>query len=199
MAEKPEQPKRSFWSENPTVVLSLMYADLTAIGILYSLFYYRQFGINIFDFAQIVDFLLAALKAPGVTIAVLIVQLPLYFLLSLLFRLFSRFRSDIFEDFDLELLVYLAGFITLVGVLAVTTVMVPLYLARSQADAIKQGKQSQAVTVQQRKYSKSAEQVTEPGLRLIGATQNAAFFYDADPKRTLVIPHAQLVSIEVPE
>jgi hypothetical protein len=56
-----------------------------------------------------------------------------------------------------------------------------------------------AVDIRYRSFSGSAGQVTEPNLKLIGATQKAVFFYDVDEKRTIVIPQAQIVSIEIPE
>jgi hypothetical protein len=55
------------------------------------------------------------------------------------------------------------------------------------------------MTVQYRSFSSSTEQVTKPRLELIGATQTVVFFYDVADEHTLVIPQAQIVSIEVPE
>jgi hypothetical protein len=55
------------------------------------------------------------------------------------------------------------------------------------------------MAVQHRNFSRSAEQLTEPGLHLIGATQNTVFFYDVNEKRTIMIPQSQIVSIEVPQ
>ena len=86
----------------------------------------------------------------------------------------------------------------LIAALLFFTAALPARLANSQADAIRQGEQPQ-MTVQHRNFSRTAEQVTEPGLHLIGATQNTVFFYDVNEKRTIVIPQAQIVSIEVPE
>jgi hypothetical protein len=55
------------------------------------------------------------------------------------------------------------------------------------------------VEVRYRSFSGSSGQVTVSGLEFIGGTQRAAFFYDADAKRTIVIPQTQIVSIEVPD
>jgi hypothetical protein len=41
-----------------------------------------------------------------------------------------------------------------------------------------------------RSFSGSAGQVTVPGLQFIRATQQAAFFYDADDKRTSVLKNS---------
>jgi hypothetical protein len=76
--------------------------------------------------------------------------------------------------------------------------ILPIYSATRTASAIKEG-QSPAVDVRHRSFSGSEGQVTEPDLMFIGATQKVAFFYDANAKRTIVIPQAQIVSIEVPD
>lgn len=55
---------KGFFLDNPTLALTLLYLYVTAVGMLYSAVLYRKFGINIFDYAEIADFLLAALKNP---------------------------------------------------------------------------------------------------------------------------------------
>jgi hypothetical protein len=74
----------------------------------------------------------------------------------------------------------------------------PIYSATRTASAIKQ-EQTPAVDVRYRSFSGSEGQVTEPDLMFVGATQKVAFFYDVNAKRTIVIPQAQIVSIEVPD
>jgi hypothetical protein len=87
-------------------------------------------------------------------------------------------------------------------VIAVTSVfsscVLPYYSAGKTASSIKAGETS-SVDVRYRSFKGSAGQVTVPGLGFIGATEKAAFFYDVDDKRTIVIPQVQIVSIEVPE
>ena len=210
---------RGFFREHPTFFLTLMYVDLTGIGIFYAFIFYRQFGINIFDFAEIGDFLIAAFKAPAVTFSVLLVQVLLVSLpvlpLIVWFRLVTpRFRAARREremglptpwiHRGVSLATFIGSTIMAAVVISVTGIL-PHQLARSQADAIKQGEQPQ-VTVQYRKFSSpSTGQVTETGVELIGATQKVVFFYDVTEKdnekdsRTLIIPQAQIVSIEVQE
>ena len=48
--------------DNPTLVLTLLYLYATGIGIVYALGLYGSLGINIFDYSEITDFLLAAFK-----------------------------------------------------------------------------------------------------------------------------------------
>jgi hypothetical protein len=51
-----------FFGNHPAVLGSLLYVLVTAIGIIYSGILYQRFGINIFDFADMNDLLLAAFK-----------------------------------------------------------------------------------------------------------------------------------------
>ena len=50
--------------EHPALLVSLVYVAASAIGMIYSWAYLRRFGINVFHFAQIGDFLLGSLKEP---------------------------------------------------------------------------------------------------------------------------------------
>jgi hypothetical protein len=98
-------------------------------------------------------------------------------------------------------IVMIAIFVTVTIVLS--SLVLPYYSALKTASDIKDGER-QTVDVWYRSFSGSAGQETEPDLNLIGATQKAVFFYDVNDKdnekdnRTLVIPQAQIVSIEVP-
>lgn len=50
--------------KHPALLMSLVYITASAIGMFYSWDYLRRFGINVFHFAQISDFLLGSLKEP---------------------------------------------------------------------------------------------------------------------------------------
>ena len=81
---------------------------------------------------------------------------------------------------------------------AVFSTLYPGFLAFQAAATIKNG-ETKAVEVRYRSFSGTAGQVAVPGLDFIGPTVRAAFFYDPDAKRTIVIPQTQIVSIEVPD
>jgi hypothetical protein len=190
---------KTFFRENPTFVLTLMYVDLTGIGLLYSWLFYRHFGINTFDFAEIGDFLLAAFKVPAVTFSALLAQVLFVALPFIIVRVsLPSGPSGLLAPLFLG-----AAFVVFL-----LTLVIPLRFAYSQAEAIKaeaikQGKQTQA-TVRYRTFSSpSTGQVTKSGVALIGATQKVVFFYDVDEnyarRTTIVIPQAQIVWIEVPD
>src|SRR5687768_12854749 len=58
-----------FLLEHYTFVLSALYLYITGVGLLYSFLLYREFRVNIFDYFEISDFLIAALKNPMVVLS----------------------------------------------------------------------------------------------------------------------------------
>ncbi|MDA1372894.1 MAG: hypothetical protein O2971_19365 [Proteobacteria bacterium] len=55
---------RNFFRNHPTMVITLGYFIVTGIGVVYSIFFYREFGSNIVKFADVTDFLLASIVEP---------------------------------------------------------------------------------------------------------------------------------------
>jgi hypothetical protein len=178
-----------FFRNNPTLVLTLLYLYVTAIGLIYSWVLYRRFGINIFDYSEISDFLLAAFKNPLVFVYV---GAQGVFVLLPWLRIFRK-SSNTAEVIRSRTTIRLS-----ISIIFLASVVIPSASAIITASSIKGGEKT-AVGVRYRSFSSSTGQVTEPGLELIGATQKAVFFYDVDDKHTLVIPQSQIVSIEVPE
>lgn len=195
---------------NSTFFLSGLYLFATAVGLIYSWVLYGRFGINIFDYSEVGDFLLAAFKNP-------LAFLPAGLLTAMALGLFAYWAirvSSIRREYYLETgteasqnleeqlsssratVTTIAIIMVVVGVLP--SLILPFFFARSAASSIKNGETAE-VEIQYRSFKGSAGQVTVPDLQLIGATQKASFFYDPDDQRTLVIPQAQLVSVEVPE
>jgi hypothetical protein len=62
--------KRQEWlhpifREHPALLVSVFYVAASMIGMFYSWAYLSHFGINVFNYAQLSDFLLASLKEPS--------------------------------------------------------------------------------------------------------------------------------------
>ena len=55
---------KPIFREHPALIVSAFYVAASTIGMFYSWAYLRQFGINVFNYAQLSDFLLASLKEP---------------------------------------------------------------------------------------------------------------------------------------
>ncbi len=72
-----ESPGR-FLREHPAFLISGLYVFATAIGMFFSWSYLRHFGINVFLYAEISDFLLASFKDPMIWPIVFIMTLAWY-------------------------------------------------------------------------------------------------------------------------
>lgn len=57
--------------EHPALLASVVYFSASSIGMFYSWAFLRHFGVNVFNFSQIGDFLLASLKEPMTWLLVL--------------------------------------------------------------------------------------------------------------------------------
>lgn len=64
--------------DNLTSALTLLYIYVTAIGMIYSWVLYGRFEINIFDYSEVGDFLLAAFKIPAGLFVSAFIFVPLY-------------------------------------------------------------------------------------------------------------------------
>jgi hypothetical protein len=236
--------------DNPTFVITLLYFYVTANGIVYSASLYARFGVNVFDYSETADFLLAALKNPisflsagllatiGAAVGTFMARharRKTQRAMAEIAKLQAAFeevkgrdeqRAEELRDqivrlqMDIEAELARGFFRRLFGlrpsgsagaekgqamqmviiaiIVAFFSLLIPYYFATRTASSIKHG-ELPTVDVRYRSFTGSAGQVTAPGLELIGATQKAAFFYDGNNKRTIVIPQAQLVSIEVPQ
>jgi hypothetical protein len=192
MAEEPKQQDRDaqgteqqdfswrgfkeFFQANPTVVFTLLYLYVTAIGLLYSWVLYGKFGINIFDYSEIGDFLLAAFKNP--------IALVSAGVLAVMGAAWLSYRASRLEDqvkWD-EQLMESYSFATVLIVISIAfaivfgSLILPYLSASRSASSIKDG-ETREVDVRYRSFKGSAGQVTEPDLGLIEATQKTVFFY----------------------
>ncbi len=64
--------------EHPALLVSALYVFATAIGMFFSWSFMRNFGVNIFVYAEIGDFLLASFKDPIIWVAVIVLTISWY-------------------------------------------------------------------------------------------------------------------------
>ncbi len=176
-----------FLYDNPTFALTLIYIDLSGIGLLYAFLFYRQLGVQILDFTEVGDFLLIAFRFPIVILVALLSQAIALVFLAL---------TSVVQRWNMGIRLYLPV------ILVFLTGLMIVGLAFWHAEAIKQGGQSNMtihpkMTVQYRQFENSTGQVTIKGLTFVGATQRVAFFYNLGDEETLVIPQSQIVSMRV--
>jgi hypothetical protein len=182
-----------FFRNHPAILGSLMYVLVTAIGIIYSGILYQRFGINIFDFAEMNDLLLAAFKdAFAFAMSLVTLVLGLGYVLYLRRMALRRAREGIDSSLFFKLMPQLLPIVIIIYVFA------PAYFFAVREANQLLADQEDPVSVTYRANASSAEPKIEKDVELIGTTDKVAFFYDADADRkpTLVIPHAQIVSIK---
>jgi len=75
MSETLNSRLAAVFREHPALLVSAFYVAASTIGMFYSWAYLRRFGINVFNYAQISDFLLASLKEPFTWALVLLAAL----------------------------------------------------------------------------------------------------------------------------
>ena len=64
MSNRNDRWLHPIFREHPALLVSVFYVAASVIGMFYSWAYLRHFGINVFNYAQLSDFLLASLKEP---------------------------------------------------------------------------------------------------------------------------------------
>ena len=73
MNEQPKTRLPTILREHPALLVSAFYVAASVIGMFYAWSYLRHFGLNVFNYAQISDFLVASLKEPITWACVLVV------------------------------------------------------------------------------------------------------------------------------
>lgn len=174
----------SFLRDHPAIVGTLLYAQVSAVGLVYTWRLYRQFGVNVFDFAEANDFLLAAFKE------------PFAFLQALggvaLLAAYIGFTRRWTKDWSLQLrrrMLWASAIVIVLYTLAPAVIE-----ARRSGHAVRTSPH-QLVKVTVRTARSEASAFPEP-LALIGTTEKFTFFFDRQRERAIVIPIANIVVIE---
>ena len=83
--------------EHPTLLFTLAYLGLTFVGLIYDLWFFRYFKINILDYSEMGDFLLSAFRNPLVILLSILPIVPLAVLQKL--REAARARSVRYDEY----------------------------------------------------------------------------------------------------
>lgn len=191
----------------PALAISLGYLFVVCVGIFYNASFYRKFDIPVLTLSQIGDFLVAGIQQP-IAIVLVLSTLPLCWLTD---RWNTRYRRrqmiqrerlravpelSFWQRLRMKLMDWSLGqpHQELIAYLFI----IPLYgwvfvaqYAQYKASAIKRG---EAAFVRVWLADAGAEQ----GRRFawLGATGSYVFVYDADAKRSLILPVENVVRIE---
>ena len=173
---------KTFSRENPAMILTFCYVLITAIGIGYSFFFYREFDINIIKFADLSDFLLAAILEPLslLMFLLIVVLILLMYCLDVLFRKRFKLYRKFAEKF---LIAKYSDPIGIIVVIFVITVLLMQDLAIKNANSIKnEGKDNYHV-----KFSIDNFEDVENNFELLGSTSRFVYFYDRINEKSVVI------------
>jgi len=170
---------------HPALLVSIVYVVASTIGMLYSWDYLRFFGINVFNYAQIGDFLLASLKEPF-TWLIVIVSVILVAVDNAMSRKVEKTSHRRFLRW------YGSGRYRLVNyVTAIVLIVVFIHgYALMQRNKVIDG-ESRVVSVQLSESMVTSEVV------LLGTTGTFVFLYDPLLKEVRIHPHESIYSISI--
>ena len=174
---------KGLFRDHPTLVLTLCYFLVTLIGMIYSYFFYHEFGINIVKFVDLSDFLLASIQEPFsllifLVIGVIVVALYLFdFWVRKRFPGYGRWlqkKSDTSYTDPIGSVLVIAVFVFF-GVRS---------FAIYNADEVKAGN----IDEYQVQFANASVSAAERALALLGNTSRFSYFYDVENSAVLVVP-----------
>ena len=173
---------RSVLREHPALLVSALYISASVIGMFYSWVFLRRFGINVFNYAQISDFLIASLKEPF-TWALVVAAVLLVASDNAMSRRVERRGSKWFGWYGSPRYRFINNFAALYVVLSF------IYLfAFFQAKDTYAGEGKIVDVV----FAESGDQVTS---LLLGTTGQFVFLFDAESKHVAIHPIENIHSI----
>jgi hypothetical protein len=177
---------RKLLREHPGLLLSLLYVAASTIGMWYSWEYLRRFGINVFEYAQIGDFLLVSLKEPLTWVMVLFAVLVVMFDNVMSRRVQRRGGPRWMRWYGTD------RYRSLNAITAIAMMMVFLNIfATLQARQLLEG-QGQQVRVE------FAEDGGTTSALLLGTTGQFLFLYQPTTRTVTIHPHDNIREIRLP-
>ncbi len=186
-------PGKVLFREHPALAVTMLYALVSAIGLLFNWSLFRQFGVNVFNFMEVGDFLLAALREP-LTFVLSATALVVTYLIQRLGALELRWLTGRKDKGR-----FWAGYywfsrtinnhaVTgLVGFLLYCYLFLALY-ADHKSDQIRAGVARQ-VSVE---LASESDHIEGRPIAFLGATNRFVFLFDVAADTTHIIPHENL-------
>jgi len=183
MSDNHDRWLHPIFREHPALLVSAFYVAASSIGMFYSWAFLRRFGINVFNYAQLSDFLLASLKEPSTWALVALAALLVYFDNASSRRVEKKQPSKLFRWYGTPRYRFVNNFA------AMTMVLIFIYsFASRQAHATKEG-EGKLVDLT---FAESGEVKTST---LLGTTGQFVILYDADTERVDIHPIEGIHSI----
>jgi hypothetical protein len=171
--------------EHPTLMLTLLYLALTFVGVVHDFFFYLYFKINVLDYSETGDFLLAALRNP---VAVLLAMLPIpLFVIVRRWGQTLRKRSRTYEKYQAQL--DRMGLSTLAARAAGAAVFIIVYVVLfSELYAFAEAKRMHEGKGQRVAFLRNDGIASDEQPILLGTTGKFIFLYYPSRKATEIVP-----------
>ncbi len=180
---------------NPGLTLTLGYVTASLVGLLFSWSLLRRFGLNILDYTEVTDFLIAALREP-LTFVVAASAIPVVYLLRWLAGLERKFwqrhppRTAMLKRYTrLAERAYRDPLAETFILLAYAFLFIMLY-SEWKADQIRAGN-GQRVDIE----IGWEDETSRVNRILVGGTTRFLFVYDIDGGRMEAIPHESMLRV----
>ena len=176
-----------YLKNNWGLVASAGYIYLTIIGMVQSWVFFHPFGINVFEYSETNDFLLAAFRKPSSVIIGIILGGIVVGYRLLIFRFIAPKLSPKRKKY------YVTGAIV-VGILLgfCATIIIPYLKGNPVEQLIKDNERLVKVSVRRGEIKDyDAGKV----LHLIGTTERYVFFLDSESKDSIAIPDSNIVEM----
>lgn len=194
---EPEKTFVNFLWKHPAIVGSAIYIFISTMGLIHQYALFSQFGINIFDFAEANDFLLAAFRDKVAFIfSVFIIFAIVIFFINV------EIRKQDLENSSKKLTIsrlYLkslyALFILMIPFILIAGIYFQYLRGVIEWEHIKNLNYQVVSRVTVKTNHKELHNPTNKDLALIGTTQKFIFFYDRRHNRTYSIPALSINTI----
>ena len=174
---------QNYYRDHPTLLLSLCYFLVTLIGVIYSYYFYAEFGIAILKFADLSDYLLASILEPMSVVFFVVVVVFYFFTYKV--ELWSRRRFKGYGRLVEKSLKpkYSDPLLFSFFIIALTVMYVKGF-AEDNAQEIKDGNMDE-YNVLVPAYQGGTR---ETSVALLGSTSRFTYFYNVTTKESLVVP-----------
>lgn len=183
MVETPNSRMVAIFREHPALLVSALYLAASIIGMFYSWAYLREFGINVFNYAQISDFLLASLKEPFTWALVMMAVAIILIDNRSSLRIERKGPGKLWAWYGSPRYRFINNFLAILTVLG----LIFLYANRQANDTLEGNGKLVDVTFME----SSAEQTST----LLGTTGQFVFLYDVEIERVHIHPLEAISSI----
>ncbi len=177
-----------YLKNNWGLVASASYIYLTIIGMVQSWVFFRPFGINVFEYSETNDFLLAAFRKPssviiGIILGGIVVGYPLF-----IFRFIAPRLSPKRKKY------YVTGAIVVGILLCFCAAIIPHLRSDHIEQLINDNERRVKVSVRMGEIKDRDENKV---LHLIGTTERYVFFLDSKPESndSIAIPDSNIVEM----